>query len=125
MSETKSPSGNYPAHSQAHFLDLDEVADRLLQKLPGHSRQTETLAREGGVSLLVMAMDAGDELNEHKAKGAVTVQLLRGHALLTAAGQEFDLREGQLVFMQPAVSHSVRAEAQSVIVLTVTGGEDH
>lgn len=125
MTTTKTPTGNFPAHSQAHFLDLDEVADRLLQRLSEHSRQTETLAREGGVSLLVMAMDAGDELNEHKAKGAVAVQLLRGHVLLTAAGEEFDLREGQLVFLQPSVSHSVRAEMQSVLVLTVAGGDDH
>lgn len=116
------PAGNYPAHAAAHALDLEEAADRLLAKLPGHRRQTENLAKEAGVSVVLMAMEAGDAIAEHSAKGAVTVHLLRGHAVLTAGDQSFELRPGKLVLLQPEVRHDIRAEVQSVVMLTVSGG---
>jgi len=96
----------------------------LVASLAGKSRQTRSLGREAGVSILMMAMESGDLLAEHSAKGTVTIHVLRGHAVLTAAGEPFDLRPGQLVMMQPAVRHDLRAEEQSVVLLTITGGDD-
>lgn len=115
------PQGDYPKHAAMHVLDLEQDADRLLQRLPGHRRQTETLAREGGSSIVMMAMEAGDSVREHATPGPVSIQLLRGHARLTAAGEDIELREGQLALLQPGVPHDLRAEAQSVVLLTVSG----
>ncbi|MEO8541377.1 MAG: hypothetical protein ABI577_16665 [bacterium] len=125
MTTTETPTGAYPQHAPAQLLDLDEIADRLLRELPGHRRKTETVAREGSVSLVVMAMEAGDEIKQHLAPGAVSVQLLRGHISLNAENKDFDLRPSQLVFLQPSIPHSVRAAEQSVIVLTITGANQH
>jgi len=120
---TNSPKGVHPLTAQSHHLDLEREADKLLARLPGNSRQTENLAREAGVSMLMMAMEAGDLVAEHSAKGVVTVHLLRGHAMLSAAGEALDLRPGQMVMLQPGVPHDVRAEEQSVLLLIVTGGD--
>ncbi len=116
------PKGDYPAAAAVHLLDLEETADRLLAKLPGHGRHTETLAREGGTSLVMMAMEAGDAVKEHSAPGTVGVQCLRGHVALTARGQALELRPGQMAFLQPGVPHDLSALEQSVVVLTVSGG---
>ncbi len=105
-------------------FDLLQAADRLLAKLPGNARQSESIAREGSVSVVMMAMEAGDALKEHSAPGAVVVQLLRGHAILTAGGKSFDLRPAEMIVMRPGVRHDVRAEEQSVLLLTVTGSEE-
>ncbi len=115
------PQGNYPSHGPAHLLDLEQTADRLLAQLPGNRRQTETLAREAGSSVVLMALEAGDAIQEHSAGGPVSVHLLRGHATLTAGDNAFDLRPGQLVFMQPNVRHAIQAEEQSVVLLTLSG----
>jgi quercetin dioxygenase-like cupin family protein len=125
MSTTKTPTGTYPQHARAQLLDLEVIADRLLQELPGQKRKTETVAREAGVSIVVMAMEAGDEIKQHLAPGAVSIHLLRGHSSVNADGTDFDLRPAQVVFLQPSTPHSVIAVEQSVIVLTVTGGNDH
>jgi quercetin dioxygenase-like cupin family protein len=116
------PAGNYPAPAPVHQIDLEEAADRLLAKLAGHRRQSENLAREAGVSVVMMAMEAGNAIKEHSAKGAVSVQLLRGHAVLTAQSKSYELRPGQLVLFQPEVRHDLHAEEQSIVVLTVSGG---
>lgn len=121
MTEHRAPAGEYPSAAQVHLLDLELEADRLLAELPGHGRRTRTLAREGGVSLVLMAMEGGDMVKEHSADGSVTAHLLRGHATLTAAGEAIDVLEGQVVMFAPGVRHDVRAEAQSVLLLTVSG----
>ena len=120
---THQPAGEYPKAAPVHSLDLEAAATSLLETLPGHRRQTRSLARESGVSVIMMAMEGGDVLDKHHANGAVTVHLLDGHATLTARDETIDLRPGQLVMMQPNVTHNLRAEEQSVVLLTVTGGE--
>lgn len=119
---THTPSGNYPAHARAQVIDLETAADRLVAKLPGTRRQTENLAREAGSSVLMMAMEAGDQVQEHSAPGVVSIHVVRGHATVTAEGEAFSLRPGQLALLQPGVRHDVRAESQSVLVLVVSGG---
>lgn len=120
---TQSPTGEYPKPARVHKLDLESLAAGLLAKLPGHRRQGETVAREGGVSLVMMAMEAGDALAAHSAPGVVTVQLLSGHAVLVAGHETVDMRTGQLAMFQPGISHDLRAEEQSVVLLMVTGGD--
>lgn len=117
------PTGSYPRHAAARLIDLDQAGDRLLDRLGGHRRQTETLARESGVSILLMAMEAGDALHEHAAEGVVSIQLLLGHTTVKAGEEAFDLLPGQLVMLQPGVRHDLRAVERSTILLTVTGGE--
>jgi quercetin dioxygenase-like cupin family protein len=68
-----------------------------------------------------MAMEGGDVVQEHSAEGAVTVSLWRGHVTLTAAGETVEMREGQMVMFAPGIRHDVRAEEQSVLLLTVSG----
>ncbi|MEX0783908.1 MAG: cupin domain-containing protein [Dehalococcoidia bacterium] len=120
---THTPSGKYPEHTQVHHLDLEAAADDLLARLPGNRRQSESLAREQGVSVIMMAMEEGDALKEHSAAGVVTVQLLRGQVAVGANGEVMDLAPRQMVLFQPGVRHSVEARERSVILLTVTGGE--
>lgn len=119
---THLPQGNYPKPAAVHSVDLDGVADRLIAALPGHGRRSENLAREGGTSLIMMAMEGGDLLREHSADGVVMVQVLRGHTTLTAGKETFDLRSGELVMLQPGVRHDLQAEEQSVVLLTIGGG---
>jgi quercetin dioxygenase-like cupin family protein len=69
-----------------------------------------------------MAMEAGDAIEEHSAKGPVSVHLLRGHASLQANDHDHELRPGQLLLIQPEVRHDLRALEQSVVLLTVSGG---
>jgi len=121
---TRVPTGAYPKPATVHLLDLSLEADRLMAKLPGHRRQTESLAREAGVSVIMMAMEAGDILKEHSADGVVTIHLVRGHADLAADGKTHDLRPGQMVMLQPGVRHDVHAAEQSVVLLTVAEGND-
>lgn len=120
---THQPQGSYPHSAAAHYLDLDTRADRLLASLPGREHVAETVAREAGVSLVLMAIEGGGTVREHSAPGTTTIHALRGHVIISATDQEFDCRPGDLVVFQPGVMHNLRAEEQSVLLLTVSGGQ--
>jgi quercetin dioxygenase-like cupin family protein len=119
---THQPVGEYPQPQAGHQLDLHDETERLLQSLDGRGRKSRNLAREAGVSLVLMAMEAGDTVREHAADGVVTIQVLRGRATVTSESGEYDLRAEGLVMFQAGVRHDVRAEERAVILLTVTGG---
>lgn len=120
---TQTPTGEYPKSQEVHHLDLEAEADQLLGELPNRGRQTRNLAREGGVSVILMAMESGDVIKEHKTTGATTVQVVRGHVTLTARAKSVSLRGAELVLFQPNILHDLRAEEQSVVLLTITGGD--
>jgi len=114
------PTGNYPASAPVHVLDLELAADQMIAKMQGRRRHTETLAREAGTSVVMMAMEAGDVIKEHTAPSAVSVHLFRGMIELNAGGQSLELRAGQLAFLQPKVPHDLAAKEQSVVILTLS-----
>ena len=119
---THMPSGDYPKPTPIHEIDLVATADKLVAQLPGHRRQAQNLAREAGVSVVMMAMEGGDAVQEHAADGPTTVHLLRGHVVVTADGAPHEVRPGQLLMFQGGVRHDVRAEEQSVLLVTVARG---
>lgn len=121
---TRTPEGNYPATRAVHHLDLEAASNRLREELPGTNRRTESLARESGVSIIMMAMEAGDALKEHSANGVVAVQVMHGHATLETEEGKVELYPGEMALFQPNVRHNVRAEEQSTVLLTVTGGDE-
>jgi quercetin dioxygenase-like cupin family protein len=120
---THTPTGQYPKPSEVHRLDLTAAADALRARLPGSRRQTESLAREDGVSVVMMAMEAGDTIRDHAAEGVSTVHLLDGHVTVTYSDQDADLRAGEMLVFQPGVRHHLQAEEQSIVLLTITGAE--
>ncbi|MGH2610513.1 MAG: hypothetical protein ACRDHF_15640 [Tepidiformaceae bacterium] len=121
---TRTPSGKYPEPAQMHHIDLEAAADELLGRLPGNRRSSESLAREAGVSVVMMAMESGDAIQEHSANGVVAVQLLRGRIAVSSNNETVTLEPREMVLFQPRVRHSVKAADRSVLILTVTGGED-
>ena len=121
---THTPKGDYPEPAPAHLIDIESEADKFSQALTAGGRQTRNIAREAGVSLVLMAIEAGDAVREHSTPGATTVTAIRGHVVVTSGGHSMDLRPGQLVLFQPGVRHDLRAEEQSVVLLTISGGDD-
>lgn len=122
---THTPTGEYPEPAPVHQLDLQAEAEKLIGQMTGAGRrQAKSLLRESGVSVILMAIEAGEALKEHRAEGVVTVHLLQGRARVTAEGKTRDVAAGQLVGFQPGVRHDLQAEERSVVLLTITGGDE-
>jgi quercetin dioxygenase-like cupin family protein len=117
-----------PGHDRTHdqpgsVTDLTRLSDELLGEAAatGPRRAARTLVAVGPLRQTVIAMLAGARLADHENPGAATVQVLRGTAVLHTAAQQWRLGAGSL-HQIPDERHGLRAEEDSVVVLTVALG---
>jgi len=100
---------------EATARQLREAAGRA-----GSGRAAETVygGHEHVLRQTVLALNAGASLSEHENPGEATVYVLSGRVRLTADGQAWDGRTGDLVVV-PDKRHALEALEDSAILLTV------
>ena len=105
-----------------HSFNLHEVAVRLQQELhageAGHRQ--ETLYKHGPTSVSLFLFGHLTRLAPHRAKGVVTIHMIKGHLQVTAEGHAHDLHAGHLLVLAPGVEHDVVAREESQMLLTVS-----
>jgi quercetin dioxygenase-like cupin family protein len=80
-----------------------------------------TVLSVGETRVIVLSLDQGQQMREHRSHHPLIVQALDGHVRITAAEQTLDLRPGGLAYLPNALPHSVEAVAPSRISLTPIG----
>jgi quercetin dioxygenase-like cupin family protein len=66
----------------------------------------------------MIALTAGNSLNEHENPGEATVHVLQGRVTLTCGEDEWDGSPGDLIII-PDARHGLNATEDSVVLLTV------
>ncbi len=101
-------------------VDLTRVAAELVGDLGNHAsgRTARTIVHGSGLRTVVMALDTGRELADHKAPGPAVLQVLRGELELRWEGEVAVLREGELIPIPDAI-HAVHAQTRCAFMLTV------
>ena len=89
---------------------------------PVHGHRQAGLVHRGPLRLVLFAFEAGSELPQHRAPGHVIIHCLRGELDIEAAGAQERLSQGEALFLDPDVLHSVRAVTESDMLLTVCVG---
>jgi quercetin dioxygenase-like cupin family protein len=84
-----------------------------------HGHRQAGLVHRGPLRLVLFAFEPGSELPQHRAPGQVVIHCLRGQLEVDAAGAQEQLHEGEALFLDPDVLHSVRAVTESDMLLTV------
>jgi quercetin dioxygenase-like cupin family protein len=72
-----------------------------------------------GANVVIFAFDDGAVLREHSALQPVLLQTLEGALRVNIGGQDFELRPGGLLHIEPQVAHSVTALERSRLQLIV------
>ncbi len=103
-------------------LSLDALARELLERASGaaSSRAAQTVAggRERVLRQTVIALARGAVLGEHANPGEATLQVLHGRVRLTAGGDSWEGRRGDLLVI-PESAHELAALQDSAVLLTV------
>ncbi|MDT3395484.1 cupin domain-containing protein [Streptomyces sp. B1866] len=100
--------------------DLTALARRHLDqaRIDPHGRSSHLFLRDGPLRQSVIALTSGQELDEHNAPPAASIQVLHGHVRLTgASGETQELIAGQVLPI-PHERHGLRAVEDSVVLLT-------
>jgi quercetin dioxygenase-like cupin family protein len=127
MSDTEPQQARLRQHPHERFAGLQLEVDlgtvtRKLRSEPhagerGHRQ--ETLYRRGGYTIALFAFDRFTGLPEHKAKGVVNMHVLRGCMKITADDEVHELRAGQMLILTPGMAHTVAAEEEGEMLVTV------
>lgn len=105
----------------SEVIDVQQLATQILQddSLKEKNKKSLVLYKINGVTVMLMALVAGAELNEHTAPGPITVQIIEGSINFTAEGKTVQMVKGELVGLDAKVPHSVYAAKDSVFLLSM------
>jgi len=77
-----------------------------------------TLNTGTGLRMVIIALHDGVCLEPHKVDHPISVQVLEGELEFRAGGQTETLKKGQIVMLHQSIEHSVKANTESVFLLT-------
>ncbi len=101
-------------HAQAgEVVDVRPLGDSL------PDTKTCALIKSQNFEMIRMVLLAGKEIAEHQAKGEIIVQCLEGLVLFSIAAKQFELSAGQLFYLKSGEPHSLKAVANSSLLLTL------
>ena len=102
-------------------VDVHALAGELLQEASGKSagRAARTLPHPvDGLRQTLIALTDGAVMDEHESPGAASLMVIRGRVRVLADGEDVEVGPHQIAPV-PDRRHSLRAEEQSVVLLTV------
>lgn len=86
-----------------------------------HGHDAKTLVKGQGLRVVLISLQAGAALAEHRAPGPITLHVLRGQVEVHAAGQMVTLPVGQVLALEAGLPHAVQAVMESDVLLTLAG----
>jgi quercetin dioxygenase-like cupin family protein len=82
-------------------------------------RNAITLTKRVGLRLVLTVLRQGAVLHEHRAPTAVTLHVISGLLALRVGDESVALGPGEVVTMQPDVTHAGEARAETAFLLTL------
>lgn len=105
---------------QVRQLDLAAHAAELLREARG-GHTARTLARQGPLRVVLIALAKGARIPEHRAAAPITVQALFGKVRFTVADRTAVLSAGRALVVAGGLVHDLEAEEDSAVLLTLGG----
>lgn len=84
-------------------------------------RNSITLRKGEGMSVVLLVMKAGDRLEEHAAPGPFSLSVREGSIRVQASEESVEAEVGTLLTCDAGVRHTVEALEDAVCLLTVAG----
>jgi quercetin dioxygenase-like cupin family protein len=107
-------------------LDLEREIEQL-QAEPAwreFDRNAKTLIKNPELRIVLMTLKTGARLDQHAARGAISVQVLAGRVRLSLPSKTMELAAGELLAVGPAVRHDLEALEPSSVLLTIAEGPE-
>ncbi|MGZ6143442.1 MAG: hypothetical protein ACXWLM_08885, partial [Myxococcales bacterium] len=105
-----------PAHVADRHLEEDvreldllgQAADLLREAGGGHTART--LAKQGSLRVVLLALARGARIPQHRAAAAISVQALSGSVRFRVGAEERRLVPGRALVVAPGLEHDLEAD---------------
>ena len=124
MTETRQPRPDRPEAGPFVYSRLSEEVDRLKTEPAWRDgdRNAITLTKRAGLRLVLTVLRQGAVLREHRAPTAVTLHVLSGGMVVHVSDRSLELGPGDVVTMEPGLTHAGEARADTAFLLTLVEG---
>ena len=100
---------------------LIESVEAMAPAILPNSTVSRTLVNQPGLHVILFAFAAGEELSEHTSARTAVLHFIKGEARLVLGGDPARAVAGTMVQMAPRLPHSVYAETDTLMLLTMVG----
>ncbi len=109
-------------------IDAPALALHLTDEIKRLKRESKwMLGREDGITLakyphlrvVLVAVKKNTDMREHSVKGPLSLYVISGKVTITVDNNKLELRAQDLLTLRKSILHDVRANADSVILLTL------
>ena len=98
----------------ANLLELCPIVEGAIVSKP--------LIDTGPMKLVLFAVDAGQEISQHRAPYVATVQVLAGRMTFGYAGKTIEMQTNDWVLLKPDEAHNLTAVEPTQFLLTLVKG---
>jgi quercetin dioxygenase-like cupin family protein len=127
MSSRPHPGSERPLHGSLQRFDLGAEVGRLMEEGAWQrgQRNSITLRKGEGMSVVLLVMKAGDRLEEHAAPGPLSLSVREGRIRFMVAEEVAEevaeAGSDTLLTCDAGVRHTVEALSDAVCLLTIAG----
>jgi quercetin dioxygenase-like cupin family protein len=101
-------------------VDLHKAAlDFIAEVSAAQERKKKTLIDTADLQVFLLYIRENGEVPAHRTKGEITVQILTGNIRMGVDGSEYPMSAGCLLPIGSNVPHQLRAEEDSVCLVTM------
>ncbi len=97
---------------------------RTLARFREEGPSVQVLSDSGTARLVLFAFKAGQQLKEHHTSSQILVQVVSGRILFTT-GESVQMNAGMLVQVEAQVPHSVLAQTDTLLLVTMIPSPSH
>ena len=99
------------------------MAEKLMKEATAATsgRASLTLAHGDEMTVVLVALKAGNTLEEHSAPAAATVITLSGNIIFTTSAEKITLEQGEAVSFTADILHAVHASEDSAFLIVIGG----
>ena len=87
----------------------------------GADHAAETLVKEPGLRLVLIALKDGGRMREHRAHTSITVQVVEGMVRFEVDNRTIQLTPGAVLAVDADLPHNLEAIGDSAVLLTIGG----
>lgn len=124
MSMGNNPRPERLLHGPLQSFDVEVEVSRLREEKEWRQgrRNAITLRKEGGLSVVLLVMRAGDRLEEHSAPGPISLSVREGRVRFAAGDAAVEAGAETVLACDAGVRHSVEALEDAVCLLNIAAG---
>jgi len=103
----------------SEFRVEDEIARLKGEPTWSAGKRNAITLSKGPLRVVLIVLKAGARLDEHRARGPMTLQVLSGSIRFRAGETRLELSTGQLIVLESILPHDVEALADAALLLTL------